>query len=111
MINPFVIKSLTTLSLFRFDVTLQVIITCVPFTFTLYILDSWPFGPLLCKFSECVKDISVGVSVFTLTALSADRFFAIVDPMRKLHATGTISPISYLLAPLETRISAIKSES
>ncbi|KYN04927.1 Neuromedin-B receptor [Cyphomyrmex costatus] len=64
-------------------------LTCVPFTFTVYILDSWPFGLLLCKFSECAKDISVGVSVFTLTALSADRFFAIVDPMRKLHVTGS----------------------
>lgn len=67
---------------------LQVIVTCVPFTFTVYILDSWPFGLLLCKLSECAKDISIGVSVFTLTALSADRFFAIVDPMRKLHVTG-----------------------
>ncbi|XP_076679258.1 neuropeptide CCHamide-1 receptor-like isoform X3 [Andrena cerasifolii] len=68
---------------------LLVIVTCVPFTSTAYILDSWPFGLVMCKVSECVKDISVGVSVFTLTALSADRFFAIVDPMRKLHATGT----------------------
>ncbi|XP_053983745.1 neuropeptide CCHamide-1 receptor-like [Hylaeus volcanicus] len=68
---------------------LLVIVTCVPFTFTVYILDSWPFGLVLCKVSECFKDISIGVSVFTLTALSADRFFAIVDPMRKLHATGT----------------------
>ena len=68
---------------------LLVIVTCVPFTFTVYILDSWPFGLVLCKVSECAKDISIGVSVFTLTALSADRFFAIVDPMRKLHATGT----------------------
>lgn len=34
------------------------------------------------------KDVSIGVSVFTLTALSADRFFAIVDPMRKLHTGG-----------------------
>ncbi|XP_076240642.1 neuropeptide CCHamide-1 receptor-like [Calliopsis andreniformis] len=68
---------------------LLVIVTCVPFTFTVYILDSWPFGLVLCKVSECVKDISVGVSVFTLTALSADRFFAIVDPMRKIHTTGT----------------------
>ncbi|KAG7206715.1 hypothetical protein KM043_000388 [Ampulex compressa] len=68
---------------------LLVIVTCVPFTFTVYILDSWPFGLLLCKVSECAKDISIGVSVFTLTALSADRFFAIVDPMRKLHVTGS----------------------
>ncbi|XP_023317590.1 neuropeptide CCHamide-1 receptor-like [Trichogramma pretiosum] len=67
---------------------LLVILTCVPFTFMVYVTDSWPFGLLLCKLSECAKDISIGVSVFTLTALSADRFFAIVDPMRKLHATG-----------------------
>ncbi|XP_043482682.1 neuropeptide CCHamide-1 receptor-like [Leptopilina heterotoma] len=67
---------------------LLVILTCVPFTITVYVIDSWPFGLILCKISECAKDISVGVSVFTLTALSADRFFAIVDPMRKLHATG-----------------------
>ncbi|KAJ8687387.1 hypothetical protein QAD02_023181, partial [Eretmocerus hayati] len=65
-----------------------VLLTCVPFTFTVYVVESWPFGPILCKVSECAKDISIGVSVFTLTALSADRFFAIVDPMRKLHATG-----------------------
>ncbi|XP_011878935.1 PREDICTED: gastrin-releasing peptide receptor [Vollenhovia emeryi] len=68
---------------------LLVIVTCIPFTFTVYILDSWPFGLVLCKLSECAKDISIGVSVFTLTALSADRFFAIVDPMRKLHVTGS----------------------
>lgn len=71
-------------------VYLQVILICVPFTFVVYILDSWPFGLILCKVSECAKDVSIGVSVFTLTALSADRFFAIVDPMRKLHATGEV---------------------
>lgn len=37
--------------------------------------------------SETAKDVSIGVSVFTLTALSADRYFAIVNPMRKLHAS------------------------
>ncbi|XP_018309094.1 neuropeptide CCHamide-1 receptor [Mycetomoellerius zeteki] len=68
---------------------LLVIMTCVPFTITVYVLDSWPFGLLICKISECAKDISVGVSVFTLTALSADRFFAIANPMRKLHVAGS----------------------
>ncbi|XP_011500077.1 PREDICTED: gastrin-releasing peptide receptor-like [Ceratosolen solmsi marchali] len=68
---------------------LLVIMICIPFTFTVYVMDSWPFGLVLCKISEFAKDTSIGVSVFTLTALSADRFFAIVDPMRKLHATGS----------------------
>ncbi|GFG34895.1 hypothetical protein Cfor_07356, partial [Coptotermes formosanus] len=67
---------------------LLVIVTCVPFTSTVYTFESWPYGDLICKVSECMKDISIGVSVFTLTALSADRFFAIVDPMRKLHTAG-----------------------
>lgn len=48
---------------------------------------TWPYGLTICKVAETTKDISIGVTVFTLTALSADRFFAIVDPMRKLHAS------------------------
>ena len=75
----------------------QVIVTCLPFTLMVFVLDSWPFGLLLCKLSEFAKDVSVGVSVFTLTALSADRFFAIVDPMRKLHATGKLIYCSFNL--------------
>ncbi|CAL8116636.1 unnamed protein product [Orchesella dallaii] len=63
---------------------LLVILFCVPFTSTVYTVDSWPYGVVVCKFSEFIKDLSQCVSVFTLTALSADRYFAIVDPMRKL---------------------------
>ncbi|XP_075980121.1 neuropeptide CCHamide-1 receptor-like [Anticarsia gemmatalis] len=67
---------------------LLVIITCVPFTSIVYTVESWPWGATVCRVSEAAKDVSIGVSVFTLTALSADRYFAIVDPLRKLHATG-----------------------
>lgn len=52
---------------------MQVIVTCVPFTSILYTVESWPWGLAVCKLSECAKDISIGVSVFTLTALSAER--------------------------------------
>lgn len=67
---------------------LLVILSSVPFTSTIYILDTWPWGETICKISETAKDISVGVSVFTLTALSGDRFFAIVDPLKKLHTSS-----------------------
>ncbi|XP_050426614.1 neuropeptide CCHamide-1 receptor-like [Adelges cooleyi] len=66
---------------------LLVIATSVPFTSTVYTVPSWPYGLVVCKLSEVAKDVSTGVSVFTLTALSADRYFAIVNPMRKLHAS------------------------
>lgn len=67
---------------------LLVIITSVPFTSIVYTVESWPWGELICKISETAKDISIAVSVFTLTALSADRFFAIVDPLKKFHTGG-----------------------
>ncbi|XP_049290068.1 neuropeptide CCHamide-1 receptor-like [Anopheles funestus] len=67
---------------------LLLIVTTVPFTSIIYTLDSWPWGSLLCTSSEFIKDVSIGVSVFTLVALSGDRFFAIVDPLRKFHAHG-----------------------
>ncbi|XP_050677209.1 neuropeptide CCHamide-1 receptor-like isoform X2 [Leptidea sinapis] len=67
---------------------LLVIVTCVPFTSIVYTVESWPWGATVCRLSEAAKDVSIGVSVFTLTALSADRYFAIVDPFRKLHASG-----------------------
>lgn len=52
---------------------LLLILTCIPFTSTLYTIEYWPYGEGICKLSESVKDISIGVSVFTLTALSAER--------------------------------------
>lgn len=62
---------------------LLLILTCVPFTSTVYTFDSWPYGETICKISEAAKDISVGVSVFTLTALSAERYCAISNPIRR----------------------------
>lgn len=81
---------------------LLVISTCVPFTSTVYIFDSWPYGEVICKLSETTKDISIGVSVFTLTALSADRFFAIVDPLKKLHSSfgGRRAPMFTLIVTI-----------
>lgn len=67
---------------------LLVILTAVPVTSTAYTFTSWPYGSFLCTLSEFTKDVSIGVSVFTLTALSGDRYFAIVDPLRKFHAHG-----------------------
>lgn len=58
----------------------------MPFTSVVFVVEGWPWGELICKASEFFKDLSIGVSVFTLTALSGDRFFAIVDPLRKFHS-------------------------
>lgn len=72
---------------------LLVIVTTVPLTSLVYTVDSWPWGSFLCTLSEFIKDVSIGVSVFTLTALSGDRYFAIVDPLRKFHAHGKFAKL------------------
>ncbi|XP_076630943.1 neuropeptide CCHamide-2 receptor-like isoform X2 [Colletes latitarsis] len=79
---------------------LLVIVTCVPFTSILYTIESWPWGLAVCKLSECAKDISIGVSVFTLTALSAERYFAIVNPIRRHIAGLGAKPLTILTASL-----------
>ncbi|XP_029660851.1 neuropeptide CCHamide-2 receptor-like isoform X1 [Formica exsecta] len=79
---------------------LLVIVTCVPFTSILYTIESWPWGLTICKLSECAKDISIGVSVFTLAALSAERYCAIVNPIRRHIAGLSAKPLTILTACL-----------
>lgn len=74
---------------------LLVIVTSLPFTSTLYTIESWPYGDFVCKLSEATKDISIGVSVFTLTALSAERYCAIVNPIRRHIST---KPLTIVMA-------------
>ncbi|KAI5193776.1 Neuromedin-B Receptor [Manis pentadactyla] len=57
------------------------LLTCVPVDASRYFFDEWMFGKLGCKLIPVIQLTSVGVSVFTLTALSADRYRAIVNPM------------------------------
>lgn len=58
-----------------------VIVGTVPFISTIYVLDSWPYGVFLCKLSEFIRDVSISVTVLTLTVLSIDRYVAIAMPL------------------------------
>lgn len=49
------------------------LLTCVPVDATHYLAGGWLFGKLGCKVLSFIRLTSVGVSVFTLTILSADR--------------------------------------
>lgn len=49
------------------------LLTCVPVDASRYFFDDWMFGKVGCKLIPLIQLTSVGVSVFTLTALSADR--------------------------------------
>lgn len=52
---------------------LLLLVTCAPVDASKYLADRWLFGRIGCKLIPFIQLTSVGVSVFTLTALSADR--------------------------------------
>lgn len=58
---------------------------CVPVSGVIYTFEEWIWGETMCRITEFGKDVFYGVSVFTLTALAAERYCAIVNPLRKLQ--------------------------
>lgn len=67
---------------------LALIFVSVPFVSTIYTFESWPYGLLVCKISEFARDLSIGVTVFTLTTLSVQRYTATHHPIRYLSHKG-----------------------
>uniref|UniRef100_A0A182FJK9 G-protein coupled receptors family 1 profile domain-containing protein n=1 Tax=Anopheles albimanus TaxID=7167 RepID=A0A182FJK9_ANOAL len=56
---------------------------CIPFSFaSLFVLQYWPFGVVLCRLVNYCQAVSVLVSAYTLVAVSADRYRAIMAPLR-----------------------------
>lgn len=49
------------------------ILCCVPFQATIYTLDGWVFGSLLCKAVHFLIFLTMHASSFTLAAVSVDR--------------------------------------
>ena len=69
------------------------------FTFT------WPFGELICKLTFYFQDVSVICSVLNLTAMSMERFYAIVYPLQArrvctVSQARTVVALAWVLAIL-----------
>ncbi|XP_060077862.1 orexin receptor type 2-like isoform X2 [Ylistrum balloti] len=58
-----------------------VILICLPFTLVQDISQSWLFGLVMCKLVIYIQQVSVLVSVLTLTAISIERYMAICHPL------------------------------
>ena len=56
---------------------LSMLVIGMPFVSTIYTLEDWPFGNLICKLSEFAQTLSASAAVLNLTALSADRYFTL----------------------------------
>ncbi|XP_008149049.2 LOW QUALITY PROTEIN: kiSS-1 receptor [Eptesicus fuscus] len=61
------------------------LLCCVPFTALLYPLPAWVLGDFMCKFVNYIQQVSVQATCATLTAMSVDRWYVTVFPLRALH--------------------------
>ncbi|WAQ95588.1 RYAR-like protein, partial [Mya arenaria] len=88
-------------------------VLCIPLTFIAnLIINSWPFGETMCPIVSFIQVVTVFMSSLTLVAISLDRYWAIVHPLRrkmsKRQACIVISVIWLLslVIPLPTAIKA-----
>ncbi|MGH0171639.1 UNVERIFIED_CONTAM: hypothetical protein FKN15_061683 [Acipenser sinensis] len=61
------------------------LVCCVPFTAALYPLPSWIFGEFMCKLVNYIQQVSAQATCVTLTAMSVDRWYVTVYPLRSLR--------------------------
>ncbi|XP_058457169.1 tachykinin-like peptides receptor 86C [Malaya genurostris] len=65
------------------------------FNFIFMLNSDWPFGAVYCTINNFMANMSVASSVFTLVAISLDRYIAIVHPLR--HRTSRKKARLFLL--------------
>ncbi|XP_077865510.1 substance-P receptor-like [Saccoglossus kowalevskii] len=59
-----------------------IVVFYTPFQFSYMVTNQWYFGHAYCKISQFVGPLTVSASIFTLAAISIDRYIAIIHPMR-----------------------------
>ncbi|XP_041357708.1 cholecystokinin receptor type A-like [Gigantopelta aegis] len=63
---------------------------CMPFTLVPVLLQNFIFGAVMCVMIRYLQAVSVGVSCFTLVAISMERYYAICQPLHS-RAWQTLS--------------------
>ncbi|RUS91764.1 hypothetical protein EGW08_000472, partial [Elysia chlorotica] len=64
---------------------LAFILIVVPLTTAAYVSDEWVYGEVMCKFQNYIIYVTLLSTCLTLTAMTIDRYFAIVHPIRSLR--------------------------
>ncbi|XP_055321797.1 tachykinin-like peptides receptor 86C [Sitodiplosis mosellana] len=73
----------------------------------IYMLNSdWPFGSVYCSLNNFAGNVTVAVSVFTLVAISFNRYVAIVRPLHRRNSRKKARRLLYIIWILSTLLSA-----
>lgn len=60
------------------------LVFCAPFQGTVYILNHWPYGWVMCKAAHYCQYCTVYASIWILTMMSVDRYVAIGHPLKSV---------------------------
>ncbi|XP_039273775.1 somatostatin receptor type 2-like [Styela clava] len=71
-------KSVANIYILNLAIADTLFLVTLPFSSTQRVLLSWPFGVGMCKIVEAIKYLNYFASIFFLTAMSLDRYFAVV---------------------------------
>ncbi|OWF40085.1 somatostatin receptor type 2-like [Mizuhopecten yessoensis] len=75
-------KTVTNLYILNLAISDAFFLMSLPFLVTTSILHYWPFGAAMCKIFFVLVSINLFTGIFTLTALSGDRYLAVCHPVR-----------------------------
>ncbi|XP_067109057.1 kappa-type opioid receptor [Osmerus mordax] len=77
-------KTATNIYIFNLAVADALVTTTMPFQSTDYLLNSWPFGKVVCKVFISIDYYNMFTSILTLTMMSVDRYVAVCHPVKAL---------------------------
>ncbi|XP_030374278.1 tachykinin-like peptides receptor 86C [Scaptodrosophila lebanonensis] len=80
-------------------------LNCV-FNFIFMLNSDWPFGSIYCTINNFMANVTVSTSVFTLVAISFDRYIAIVHPLKRRTSRRKVRFILVLIWALSCVLSA-----
>ncbi|XP_044150135.1 kappa-type opioid receptor isoform X2 [Bufo gargarizans] len=77
-------KTATNIYIFNLALADALVTTTMPFQSTEFLMNSWPFGDILCKIVISIDYYNMFTSIFTLTMMSVDRYIAVCHPVKAL---------------------------
>ncbi|XP_058984071.1 tachykinin-like peptides receptor 86C isoform X2 [Musca domestica] len=80
-------------------------LNCI-FNFIFMLNSDWPFGTIYCTINNFMANVTVSTSVFTLVAISFDRYIAIVHPLKRRTSRRKVRIILALIWILSCILSA-----
>ncbi|XP_075999102.1 somatostatin receptor type 5 [Genypterus blacodes] len=100
------IESVTNIYILNLAIADELFMLSLPFLAVQNSLQSWPFGPSLCRLVMTVDSINQFTSIFCLTVMSIDRYLAVVHPIHSSKwrrpqvakvVNGTVWAVSFLV--------------